>query len=85
MADNDLSTRREVLQSIRDELRLQIHLGNAELRDRFEEAERKWHHLEGRMAALGETAQEEAKDIGDAVHLLMDEIREGYEFIRKRL
>ncbi len=82
---NLLDEERERLKTIRDELRVQIHLAGAELRDRFEEMERNWHRLEGRVAAVGETAREEAKDVGEAAKLLIDEIREGYEHIRSRL
>lgn len=80
-----LGPERERLQGMRDDLKVQIHLAGAELRDRFEDLERQWHRFEGRMAVLGDTASEDARDVGDAARLLLDEIREGYEHIRSRM
>lgn len=80
-----LGPERERLLAIRDELRVQIHLAGAELRDNFEELERKWHRLEGRVGVLADAAAEEARDVGDAAQQLLDEIREGYEHLRDRL
>jgi hypothetical protein len=76
---------RKRLLAVRDELRLQIHLAGAELRDRFDELEHEWRRLEGRLSLVGDVAREEANDVGEAAQLLLDEIREGYEHIRARL
>ena len=40
------------LRATRDELRLQIHLGSAEARDRFEKLEKSWQHVEGQVKTL---------------------------------
>ncbi len=39
------------LRELRDELRVQAELGRAELRDRWQELEKSWHQLEGRLEA----------------------------------
>ena len=83
--DKFLAAERDRLAAMRDELRVQIHLAAAELRDRYEEAERSWHRLEGRAAVVSDTAKEEAKDVREAARLLLSEIREGYEHIKARL
>ena len=41
----------ETLQAARDDLRVRVHLGAAEVRDLWEEAERRWGRLEGRDSA----------------------------------
>jgi hypothetical protein len=84
---NDLGDRMKeevnTLRRIRDELRVQLALGEAEVRDRWELTEKRWHELEGRMKVLREASRAEAKEIGAAARLLLDEIREGYEHLRK--
>lgn len=73
------------LRRLRDELRVQLALGQAEVRDRWEEMEKRWHELEARMKVLRDASREEAADIRAAARLLMDEIQEGYEHLRKRV
>lgn len=73
------------LRRLRDELRVQLALGEAEVRDRWEAMEKRWHELEGRMKVLREASREEAEDIRSAARLLVDEIQEGYEHLRKRV
>jgi hypothetical protein len=73
------------LRRVRDELRVQAELGRAELRDRWQELEKSWHHLEGRMKLARESAREDAGNVREAARLLLDELRESYDHLRKRL
>ena len=73
------------LRELRDELRVQAKLGQAELHERFEELERRWHQLEGRMKVVREGLREDGQDVREAARLLAGELREGYEHLRKRL
>jgi hypothetical protein len=73
------------LRRIRDELRVRLALGQAEVRDRWELTEKRWYELEGRMKVLREASRAEAKEIGAAARLLVDEIKEGYEHLRKQI
>lgn len=75
----------DALRQIRDELRVQANLGKAELREAFEELEKRWVTLEGRIEAKGERAREDAEDVRQAVQLLIGEIREGYDHLKSRL
>ena len=72
----------ESLKTLRDELRVQVHLGAAEANEAWEKAEKRWQHLEGRLKVLREATHDAAQDVGDAVRLLADEIRDGYQHIR---
>lgn len=86
MADsNFLAEERDRLLTIRDELRLQVHLAGAEARERFEKLEHDWRSFEGRMAVLAGIARDEANDVSDAARLLLDEIKDGYEHLRAQL
>ena len=75
----------EALQTVRDELRVRIHLGAAEVRDLWESAEKSWGHLEGRVKVLAEATQESVEDVGAAIDVLAEEIRNGYEHVRRML
>ena len=75
----------ETLQTIRDELKLQVHLGRAEARERWEKLEKDWEHLEGKVKVLREGSQESLDEIGRAARGLVREIRDGYHHIRDLL
>jgi hypothetical protein len=73
------------LRKLRDELKLQLHLGSSDLKDRYEELEGKWHTFERRVAAAREVAREETQEVSEATKLLLGEIRDGYRHIRDSL
>ena len=73
------------LRQERDELRLQVRLGKAELKEEWEALERKWEHLEGRMAGVKDEAREASREVGAAFGILADELGEAYRRIRARL
>lgn len=69
----------------RDEIRLQLHLGKAELREEWEALERKWEHLEERMEGVADEARDASREVGAAFGLVADELGEAYRRIRSRL
>ena len=73
------------LRELRDELRVQAELGRAELRDRWQELEKSWHQLEGRLKLARDGAREDSQNVREAARLLANELRESYERLRKRL
>jgi predicted nucleic acid-binding Zn-ribbon protein len=73
------------LRQERDELRLKLHLGKAELKDEWETLERKWEQLEARMAGARDEAREASKEVGAAFGILADELGQAYKRIRARL
>jgi len=80
-----LHEERAALRQLRDELRVQAGLGKAELRDLYEDVERKWYELEGRLKVLGENMKGDVADVRSAALLLAEEVRKGFEHIRSRL
>jgi len=85
MAEEKMDLQRLVdeLKEQRDELRVRLHLAKAEARDEFEKLEKRWEHARGRLAVIGREAGEASKDVGDAARLVLDEIKTGYQRIRK--
>lgn len=79
-AKEELAEVLEQLKQLRDELALKIHLGSMEAKSEWEELEQKWSDFEAR-ARLDETAE----GLGQAVSLLAEEIKAGYDRIRKAL
>lgn len=73
------------LQQQRDELRVQMHLAQAEAKEEWEDIERKWHAVESRFDGLREEATDAAGDIGAALGLLAEEIEKAYQRLRKQL
>lgn len=82
------SRREQVMKKLRqerDELRVKMHLGKAELKDEWEALERKWEHLEGRMAGVRDETREASREVGAAFGVLTEELGEAYRRIRNRL
>ena len=70
------------LRRVRDELRVRLHLGGAEVRDQWEKLDRGWQHLEGRMKVIGSESDVVAKEIGETLHVLAEQLRDGYERVK---
>ena len=70
------------LRTLRDELRVRAHLGARDARDRWQDAERAWHKLEGRLEDLGHATAESAAEVSAAVRLLASTVRDAYGHIK---
>jgi len=73
----------EIIQDLktkRDEIELKIHLASKDVQRDFEELEGKWHEFR-RKAGLDQSAQ----GLGSALGLLGEELKRGYERIKKAL
>jgi seryl-tRNA synthetase len=73
------------LEEERDELALQIHLGKQETKKQWERLGKKLEELNQRKEPLKESVGETSEDVWDAMRLVADEIKEGYQRIRKTL
>ncbi len=73
------------LKQERDELALRIHLGKKEAADEWEKLEARLAELRAKAGPAKDVAADTAREVGTAVELAADEIRKGYERIRKLL
>ena len=73
------------LRALRDELRVQANLAAKEVRDRFEETEKRWEAFEAHAEGVGRESKEAIHDIGEAGRELLREIRNAYDRIRAQL
>ena len=70
------------LQKLRDELRVQMHLGKLDAQELWDQLEKQWDHAEGKLKQLGDASRESAEEIGDATQLVLDEVKRGYERLK---
>jgi len=75
----------ETLKRQRDELALKIHLGKAEARDEWEKLEKQLAELKAKAAPVGGALGDATKGVGAALELAGEEIKKGYDRIRKLL
>jgi len=75
----------ESLATLRDELRVKANLGAKELRDMWQEAERKWDEIEAKREELGKASAESGREIATAARHLADSLRDAYTHIRSKL
>jgi hypothetical protein len=73
------------LKRMRDELKLQLHLAKADARTEWDELEKKFNHLEVRIAAAGREAKGSAADVGAALGMVAEELKRGYERLKRSL
>ena len=72
------------LKQRRDELRVKIHLASKDLKDEWDELEKKMEEFSGKARQFSEDAKlkETGSGIGDALKQLGGELKRGYERIR---
>jgi CBS domain-containing protein len=72
----------EDLRRMRDELRVQAHLGKAEVRERWEALERTLQTLESKAKRTSRAAEQPLHQLEQDVRKLVTDLREGYRQIR---
>jgi CBS domain-containing membrane protein len=70
------------LRRIRDELRVQAHLGRAEVRGRWEELERSMNELDSKAKRASRAAEPALRQLEQDVRKLATDLRDGYRRIR---
>jgi len=73
------------LRRVRDELRVQAHLGKAEMRERWDALDRTLEKLEQRARRTSRAAEEPLQQLEDDVRKLARDLRDGYRRIREAI
>lgn len=73
------------LERERDELRVRLHLAKAEARDEWDRLDARLDELRTKLDRVGDEAGEVFEDVGEAAKLLGDEIKTGFERLRRML
>lgn len=81
----DLDAIVEDLKRLRDEVRVKLHLAKADARDEYERLEHEWEHVRAKLGVIGEEAGKTATEVGSALRVAVDELRQGYQRMRELL
>ena len=82
---DDLKKLVDDLTQQRDEINLKLHLAKAEVRDEWDKLEPKLEEVKGKMSTVREVAGQTAESVTAAAGLIADEIKQGYDRIKKSL
>ena len=82
---DDLKKMVDGLKQQRDEINLQLHLAKSEVREEWDKLEPKWEDVKGKMDTVSEVAGQTAESVTAAAGLIADEIKQGYDRIKKSL
>ena len=80
--EDDLEDVIEKLKEERDELRVRMHLANMEMRDEWEELEKKWDQFVVKSGQVRTEVEPSVQEIKSALSLLGEEIANGYRKIK---
>jgi hypothetical protein len=75
----------EKVKTQRDELRVQSHLAQAELKDEWQELEQKWDGAEKNLKQLQGEAKETTDELVASARVVMEELSSAYDRIKERL
>jgi predicted nucleic acid-binding Zn-ribbon protein len=81
--EDKLKSLLERLETERDELKVKLGLAKLEARDEWQELEAKIEGLRGRLGRLKDEAGDAGSDVGAAFELVADEVKQGFDRIRK--
>ena len=73
------------LKTQRDEIRLQIHLAKAELKEEWEKLDPAWQKAQHEYEELKEATEDAASDMHKNLTVVTDELSSAFERIKKRL
>ena len=84
-AKEQITKAAEHLKQQRDQLRVKLHLAKADAKDEWARLEKQWEEMRPKPDAAREEAGKTAESVGTALSLAMEELKRGYDRLRKRL
>jgi len=75
----------EGLKQQRDSIKVQVSLGRAELRDEWEAVEQKLEQLRAKANMVRRETGTATRNVLEAAKIMAEEVRQGYDRIRRRL
>ncbi len=80
---SNLESMKASIEQLRDEIVLKAHLGHAEARDELDKMEQKWEDFLAEYKPVSDEVEKTAESAGAALTLAAEEIKDGYNRIRK--
>ncbi len=77
-----LSSELEQLRTMRDELRVRLHLGTMDAHELWQKAEKSLDELEAKVSRIAREAEEPLHDVAEAARALAHEIAGSYRRIK---
>lgn len=81
----DITKLFDELKHQRDEIQLQLHLANMEVKEEWEKVELKWPEFERQLQEMADDTKETSQEIIHASKIIGDEISTAYKRINERL
>lgn len=82
---DDLNKLNETVKQYRDELRVQMHLAQQDVRDEWDDLDEYWDKFRQKQDDIRHDADGVGQDTRETAYNLGEELKAGYERIRKRL
>ena len=73
------------IEQLRDEIQLKAHLGKADAKVELEKLEKEWDSFQAKCKPFADEVDKTADNAGTALGVAADELKAGYERIRKLL
>jgi hypothetical protein len=73
------------LKTQRDEINVRVHLAKAEVRDQWAVTEKQWQTFKSKSEKVLEEVDHTSGEVKEALHLLADELKKGFNRIRQQL
>jgi chromosome segregation ATPase len=71
------------IEQLREEIQLKAHLGKADAKVELEKLEKEWHSFQAKLKPFADEVDKTAENAGTALGVAADELKAGYERIRK--
>lgn len=84
-AREELEKLMQQLEQQRDEIRVKMSLAKLDAREEWNRLEKKWGELKAKTQPVREELGTTAGNVGAALRMAAEEIRDGYARLRKRL
>lgn len=82
---DDLNKLNETVKQYRDELRVQLHLARQDVRDEWDDLDEYWDRFRQKLDDIRRDAEGVGEETRETAYNLGEELKAGYERIRKRL
>ena len=81
--NNALENMKSAIEQLRDEIKLKAHLGKAEAQEELAKLDTKWNDFLDQYKPISKEAGKTMDNAGEALGLVGEELKAGYERIRK--
>lgn len=82
---DELNNLSETIRQRRDEARVRLHLAREDVKDEWDDMEVHWERFRQKLDDIWEDAGEVSDETRTTARKMGDELKDGYERIRKRL